>query len=207
MRRWRGVAGLLLGSCVVAWRLASAAPAEPAEEAVDATAKTSDVVDAASLKEAGDVPDVLNAPGLSRGVDAIISEIRKREVELARREQQVAERERAVVELEELIDRRATELERIRSEVERRIADWSAQGQDRVQQLASVYAAMPPAKAGTLLGKLDLDLAVSVIRGMKKKSSAAVLSAMRSDRALLVSRRLLRPLDPGTDAPAAASPR
>ncbi len=159
------------------------------------------VVDTAALKEGRAAVDLLNAPGLSRGVDAIIGEIRKREVDLALREQRVAERERSVAELETLIERRAMELDRIRQEVEDRIASWTAQGADRVQQLADVYSAME--RAGRLLDKLELDLAVSVVRSMKKKSSASVLAAMRPDRALLVSRRMLAPLDPRSDAPAA----
>ena len=156
-----------------------------------------------SLKDKGNAPRLLNAPGLSKGVDAIIAEIRKREVDLALREQRVAERERAVVELETMIEERSIQLDRIRAEIEDRISDWTAQGQDRVTQLANVYSSMPAAKAGSLLGKLDLDLAVSIIRGMKKKSSAGVLAAMRPDRALRVSQRMLKPLDPTTDAPAA----
>ncbi|MGB0619697.1 MAG: MotE family protein [Myxococcota bacterium] len=160
-------------------------------------------IDPDALKDGNTSLDLLNAPGLSRGVDSIIAEIRKREVDLALREQRVAERERAVVELEDMIEKRAKDLDRIRQEVEDRISEWSRQGRDRVQQLADVYAAMPPEKAGKLLDKLDLDLAVSVVRSMKKKSSAGVLATMRADRALLVSRRMLRPLDPTTDAPAA----
>lgn len=158
---------------------------------------------AAELKDAGDAPDLLNAPSLSRGVDSIIAEIRKREVDLALREQRVAERERAVVELEGMIEKRAIDLDRIRQEVEDRIASWSAEGRDRVTQLSEVYSSMPPDRAGGLLDKLELDLAVSVIRSMKKKQSAGVLAAMRPDRALLVSRRILKPLDPTTDSPAA----
>ena len=160
-------------------------------------------IDPDALKEGSASVDLLNAPGLSRGVDAIIEEIRKREVEIALREQRVAERERAVVELEGMIGQRSTDLDRVRQEIEDRIAEWSSQGRDRVTQLADVYAAMPPEKAGRLLDKLELDLAVSVVRNMKKKASAAVLSSMRADRALLVSRRMLKPLDPSTDAPAA----
>lgn len=174
-----------------------------AEESSDGNRSQESARDLGELKEAGSGPDLLNAPGLSKGVDAIIAEIRKREVDLALREQRVAERERSVVEIEALIEKRAIELDRIRAEVEDRIGDWSSQGQDRVLQLSNVYSSMPPAKAGSLLGKLDLDLTVSIIRGMKKKSSAGVLGAMRADRALMVSRRMLKPLDPTTDAPAA----
>ena len=181
--------------------------AEEAKRSSDAIAAEAATSGAAGmdqdLRETGNAPAVLRAPGLSKGVDSIIAAIRKREVELARREQKIAERERTVVELESRLEKRAGEIDRIREEVEQRISSWVAQGQDRTAQLASVYSAMPPAKAGALLNKLELDLAVAVVRAMKKKSSAGVLAAMRPDRALLVSRRLLRPLDPNADAPAA----
>ncbi len=153
--------------------------------------------------EGGDIAALLAGPGFSKGVDSILVEVQRREVELARRELELAEREGAVRELEAMVAERAKELERIRAEVESRILAWSAQGQDRIEQLSGVYAAMPPADAAQLLGKLDLDLAVSVIRQMKKKVSASVLAAMKPDRALLVSRRILQPLDPSTDAPPA----
>lgn len=193
--------GSLIG--VIALLLALFANGISAEEKSTSGMSSTKGIDEASLRDDGDAPDLLNAPGLSKGVDSIIAEIRKREVNLALREQRVAERERAVVELEELIDKRAIELDRIRTEIEGRISDWSSQGQDRVLQLSNVYSSMPPNKAGKLLGKLDLDLTVSIIRGMKKKSSAGVLAAMSPDRALSVSRRMLKPLDPTTDAPAA----
>ena len=193
-RRWIGVSVLLFVF------FANNISAEEKSASKTASAQG---IDEASLRDDGDAPDLLNAPGLSKGVDSIIAEIRKREVDLALREQRVAERERTVLELEELIDKRVIELDRIRNEIEDRISDWSTQGQDRVLQLSNVYSSMPPNKAGKLLGKLDLDLSVSIIRGMKKKSSAGVLAAMSPDRALSVSRRMLRPLDPSTDSPAA----
>jgi flagellar export protein FliJ len=146
---------------------------------------------------------LLAGPGFSKGVDLILAEVRGRELELARRELELGERESAVKELETMVAERAGELEKIRANVETRILAWSAQGGDRIEQLSGVYSAMPPADAANLLAKLDLDLAVSVIRQMKKKVSASVLAAMKPDRALLVSRRILQPLDPRTDPPPA----
>ena len=146
-----------------------------------------------------DLAPLLSGPGYSRGVDSILAEVQAREVAIAQRELELGEREAAVKELEVMVAQRAGELERIRAEVENRILAWTSQGQDRIGQLSGVYAAMPPGDVAELLGKLDLDLAVSVIRQMKKKVSASVLAAMRPDRALLISRRILQPLDPATD--------
>jgi flagellar motility protein MotE (MotC chaperone) len=180
-----------------------AADAEATADAVRSKGSRADVGDGSEIEPGG---GRFRVPALSRGVESILDQVRKREIALVLREQSVAERERAVVELEQRIDQRARELDRIRAEVEDRIHAWASQGGDRVAQLAKVYAEMPEAKAGSLLGRLELDLAVSIIRQMKKKSSAGVLAAMGSDRALLVSERLLKPLDPTTDAPAAAQP-
>ena len=150
-----------------------------------------------------DISGLLAGPGFSKGVDSILAEVQAREALLARRELELSEREGAVEELESMVAERANELEKIRAEVENRILAWSSQGQDRIEQLSGVYAVMPAAEAAELLGKLDLDLAVAVIRKMKKKISANVLAAMKPDRALQVSRRILQPLDPATDAPPA----
>lgn len=146
---------------------------------------------------------LLSGPGFSKGVDLILSEVRAREIEIARRELELGEREAAVKELEAMVAERAGELEKIRGEVEARILAWTRQGQDRIEQLSGVYSVMPPAEAADLLAKLDLDLAVSIIQKMKKKVSASVLAVMKPERALLVSRRILEPLDPATDAPPA----
>lgn len=159
--------------------------------------------DPSQLRRTGDAPEILNAAGLSHGVDAIIAAIRERELELILREQEIAERERSIADLEDIIEERTVELDRIRQRVEERISSWATQEPSRIQQLANVYSSMPAPRAADLLGKLDLDLAVSVLQGMKKKQSAGVLAAMRADRALQISRRMLRPLSPLTDAPAA----
>lgn len=189
---------LLVATGVASAQSVDAPPAE-----VSAADESAPLPDPDALRNDGDAPGLLNAAGLSRGVDAIIAAIRDREVELIQREQKIAERERSVVELESLIEQRTLELERIRQNVEDRISSWATQGPDRIQQLASVYSAMPAGRAANLLAKLDLDLAVSVVQNMKKKQSAGVLAAMKADRALLISRRMLQPLSPQTDAPAA----
>lgn len=198
------------GASSAAAAVAAAGATAAGEEASGAgRVRTGGVAGGAGLG-AGDprtMPDataaLLAGPGFSKGVDLILAEVRARETDLARRELELAERESAVAELEGMVAQRAGELEKIRAEVETRILAWSSQGGDRIDQLSGVYSVMPPGEAAELLSKLELDLAVSVIQRMKKKVSAAVLAAMKPDRALLVSRRILKPLDPATDAPAA----
>ncbi|MBK7947306.1 MAG: hypothetical protein IPK00_00775 [Deltaproteobacteria bacterium] len=195
-----GLVCLLFSAPFVARAESAKASAVEAAGAAEGSARSKGESDAA-------LPDataaLLSGPGFSKGVDLILSEVRAREVEIARRELELGEREAAVKELEAMVAERAGELEKIRGEVEARILAWTRQGQDRIEQLSGVYAVMPPAEAADLLAKLDLDLAVSIIQKMKKKVSASVLAAMKPERALLVSRRILQPLDPATDAPPA----
>ena len=143
---------------------------------------------------------------LSRGVESLIGEIRKREFSLEKRGRELERREAAVAKLDSLIDDRLAELQSLREAIEQRIADWSQRDGDRVASLAKLYAAMPPEKSARLLAGMDLDLSVEVVRKMKQKQGAALLGAMSSKRAVAISRRLLNPLGPG-ESPAAARPR
>lgn len=192
---------------------ASASHAEASKSGAHAADEKGDEGEAAkghgaeSAEGGVELPDataaLLSGPGFSKGVDLILSEVRAREVEIARRELELGEREAAAKELESMVAERAAELEKVRAEVEARILAWTTQGQDRIEQLSGVYSVMPPSEAAGLLAKLDLDLSVSIIQKMKKKVSASVLAAMKPERALLVSRRILQPLDPRTDGPPA----
>lgn len=138
--------------------------------------------------------------GMSQGVDRLLAEVYTRKKELAEAERDVERREAAVRELETMIDERIEALEADRRELETRIAKWETQDGDRIKKLAKVYAELPPSKAARLLSNLELDLAVSVLSGMKQKSSAEVLAAIAPDRALVMSRRMARPLAASPDA-------
>ena len=153
----------------------------------------------ASTPDGGGLGKVAQAAGLSRGVESLIAEIRKQSFSLEKRDRELSRREEAVKKLEALLDQRVAEVEQMRAEVERRIDSWVALDGDRVDNLSKVYSTMPPERAAALLSGLELDLSVAIVQRMKKKHSAAVLAAMRSERALVISRRLLDPLDPDTD--------
>ncbi len=142
---------------------------------------------------------VAAAKGMSRGVDSLIAEIRKREFTLQKRGLELEQREKAVMKLEAVVEARVAELEVVREEIERRITSWTNLENDRIVQLSKVYSAMPPNKAANLVGKIELDLSVAIVRKMKKKQSAALLAAMRTEKALTISNRLLDPLNPATD--------
>ena len=138
--------------------------------------------------------------GMSQGVDRLLSEIDLRRKALKESEREVARREAAVDELEALIVERVAMLEESRLEIEARIERWEQKDGDRIKKLSKVYSAMAPPKAAGLLSRLELDLSVAILSGMKQKNSALVLSAIPRDRALDMSRRMVRPLGAGPPA-------
>ena len=91
-----GIAALLL--CTAPAVFAQGAKMSP-DDGASAADREKTAIDPDALREGRATVDLLNAPGLSRGVDAIIEEIRKREVELSLREQRIAERERAEIDI------------------------------------------------------------------------------------------------------------
>lgn len=163
---------------------------QPAMAAKDSPGASSSLGKASQVKDASSGSKM----ALSQGLDRLLDEIYKRRKELTEGERELARREVAVGELEALIEERIAILEKNRQEIEERITAWEGKDGDRAKKLSKVYAAMPAAKAARLLEKLDLDLAVAVLSGMKQKDSAQILALIPSTRALTMSKRMLRPL-------------
>lgn len=132
--------------------------------------------------------------GMSQGVDRLLMAIDLRRKALKESEREVSRREAAVADLETLIVERVAMLEKSRLEIEERIALWEQKDGDRIKKLSKVYSAMAAPKAAGLLNSLDLDLAVAILSNMKQKSSALVLSAIPRERAISMSKRMVRPL-------------
>ena len=144
---------------------------------------------AGAEEEPGPVP-----PALRDGVDRLAEELRERQRALEAWERDLDERERSLSDLEARLDARLAELAEIRELVDERVARFSEEAGDRVARLAKVYAAMPPTRAAPLLQRLEVELATEVLARMKPKKSAAVLAVMAPERALVLSRRVARPL-------------
>ena len=126
----------------------------------------------------------------------LMEALRTRDLELERRARDLDERERTLAELESRIAERLAEIQEIQRTVEERIQAWEGQDGTRIKKLAKVYESMPPGTVAPLLENLELDLATSIVSRMKPKKSAAVLAVMDREEALVLSRRVARPLAP-----------
>jgi len=62
----------------------------------------------------------------------------------------------------------------------------------KYKDLAKVYESFPPAHAGSMLGKLDMETAASIIMNMKAKKAGAVWEHMDSKKAVALTREITR---------------
>ncbi len=138
----------------------------------------------------------------------LLQEVASRHHALERREAELDERERSIAEREATLDARLAELEGIRESLETtiaaadgRIAEWEEREGDRIKKLSKMYAEMPPGRAAPLLEQLETDLATHIVSRMKDKDSAAVLSLMSDERALVISRLVARPIPSVSEGP------
>lgn len=138
------------------------------------------------------------------GIETLLEQLRQRSAELERREGAIAARERSLADLDAQVARRLDELEGVRTAIEERLAAWKQESGDQVTRLAKVYAEMPPGEAAPLLEALEPDLASDILRRLKNKQAAAVLTLMSKKHALRLSRMSARPLaslqPPASDA-------
>ncbi len=166
------------------------APADAATE----PDTTGTAVDASAATESRALPGSANPSAA-----ALMLELRIERAALERRAFELETRERALVEARRELERRIDSFEAMRTELERRLDKVEEAMGDEIALLSKTYAAMPPQKAAALISALDTELASSILRRMRAKQSAAVLSGMKPDRARTLSLRLARPFsrEPG----------
>jgi flagellar motility protein MotE (MotC chaperone) len=128
--------------------------------------------------------------GFSKEEVRMLTALDARRVELEERRHQLEEREHQ-------LDRRdrefATKLNEIREltdtlKVERDKGDKRRNSQ--LEQLSNVYGSMNPQEAAQLMEQLDVTIALSLIERMPEKRIGQILSMMKSEKALALTRLL-----------------
>lgn len=120
---------------------------------------------------------------LALDLDARRVELEKRKVQLDEREAQVAEQSRALQE-------RLGELRILTAKLGEARKESENQHEARLEQLAQVYGSMAPNEAAPLIGKLDEEISIALLRRLPGKRMGQILSAMEQDRAVHLTRML-----------------
>jgi len=122
----------------------------------------------------------------------LLQELRARKQTLDEREQSVSIREAALASAETRLTDRVQELKALQDNLQK-LQDASNQRDDaNWEGLVSVYEAMKPQAAATILNSLDMPVLLQIFNRMKDRKAALILSEMDPDRARLVTVELAK---------------
>jgi flagellar motility protein MotE (MotC chaperone) len=115
---------------------------------------------------------------LLQELDRQIDERRK---ELAREEESLSSLKRALDAAKQELLKEKEKLEELRGQVEADLGKRSKAGEDRLDQVAKVYAAMKPKEAASALEKMDEDMAVGILSKLPNRTVGKIFDLMNKD--------------------------
>jgi flagellar motility protein MotE (MotC chaperone) len=113
--------------------------------------------------------------------------IRKEREEIALRKKELKTLEEGVDKKLTEIDGKLEELRKLQDEIEILLVGKSAIEKKRLQELASIYQKMMPAKAALAITGLDQQLAADLLANMKVKAAAKILDQISKQKATELS--------------------
>jgi len=151
---------------------------------------------AGAVTAPGGVRDVTD-DGLQRERD-LVTALEKQKGELDRRELLVRAEEEKLQVLKKEIMEKMTALTALEKRLESRLEAEKNLDVKRLKDLAKVYDATAPDKAGAMLEKLDTKTAAAITMYMKKDKAGAVLKHLNVQKAVEITREIT---NPGTATP------
>ena len=123
---------------------------------------------------------------------ALLYSIQKRQNELNQKEEALKKEAERLAVLRKEISDKIEILKQAESRMNAVLdAEKGAEGK-RLKDLARVYEAMPPAKAGTMLAKLDVKTAAGITINMKRDRAGAVWGHLDPQRAVEITNEITR---------------
>ncbi len=116
--------------------------------------------------------------------------------QLLEKENELVEREKRIVELEEKLqltqlemDKKLTQLDQMRREIASKLETRVVQDEESIDKLVGVYSNMKPQSAAMVISRLDEELAISVLKKMKKQDAGSILNFMDAQKAKMLSEK------------------
>lgn len=148
----------------------SAGSGEPAEPEMVSGEDDAMPADAALMPEDFDLPS-----GAEREVLSSLADRRK---ELDARERELQLEARLLEASERRVQARIAELKEIEARIEELFGVQEAEQQQQLASLVTMYETMKPKDAARILGQLDMDVLIHVVKGMSERKMAPILAAM-----------------------------
>ena len=120
----------------------------------------------------------------------LLGELDARRVELEQRKSMLERREAEVDKQSKILAERMAELNGLTAKLGDLRKDKDTRYEARLEQLANVYGSMAPNEAAPLIGKLENDVALSLLQRMPEKRMGQILGLMQAERAIELTRHL-----------------
>ncbi len=121
---------------------------------------------------------------------SILLQLDQRRVELEQRKVVLDEKEKELKNQVQLISEKSTELKSLIAKLSSMRKEKDQQYESRLEQLATVYSAMAPQEAASLIARLDNATAMGLLDRMPGKRMAQILGIMEQERAIELTRFL-----------------
>lgn len=118
-----------------------------------------------------------------------IEQLLEKEKELVEREKKVVEMEEKLQQTKNEMDKKIEQLDQMRREIASKLEARVNQDEESIDKLVGVYSNMKPQSAAVVLSKLDENLAISVLKKMKKQDAGSILNYMDAQKAKVLSEK------------------
>lgn len=120
----------------------------------------------------------------------LLSQLDLRRVELEKRKELLEAREADLGAKEQALSEQLVELRSLQRKLDELRREKDQIKESRLEQLATVYGSMDPQEAAPLIGKLDNEIALSLLQRMPTKRMGQILGMMESERAVALTKSL-----------------
>ncbi|WP_337996004.1 MotE family protein [Oleispirillum naphthae] len=128
--------------------------------------------------------------GFSQSEIEVLQSLAARREELDRRERELDQRLAVLSAAEAQIDAKIQKLREIQKTIEGLLDKHQEQEDKKIESLVKIYQAMKPKDAARIFEQMDMPILIRVFKGMKERTSAAILAEMTPDRANAVTAEL-----------------
>lgn len=143
----------------------------------------------AETKTLEEKPRTSAVTGLTPEEIALFNSLDERKKQLDAKEAELKKLEEELHNQKVELESRLASLEQLRTQIGNQLQERVETDEERVNKLVSFYSSMKPVTAAKIIENLNEDLAVEVLKKMKKKEAAEIMNMIASDKARKLSEK------------------
>lgn len=129
-------------------------------------------------------------PAIGPGQMEILRNIELQKQQLETRTREINKRASELNALQKVIDEKMAELQKMRTDFEEQVKVEKARQNQRMKHLVNLYSNMKPKAAAAVIEKMDIDIAVEILRMMKGREAGKILNAVQPEKASRITQLL-----------------